>query len=97
MHRWSFDRLFGFIAYKGQLAGLKVEKIDPRHTSQRCSKCGDTRKSNRMSQNRFECHACLLSLNADLNGARNIALKLAVAGMPATVGRPSTGPMSPVS
>ena len=96
MHRWSFDRLFGFVEYKGELAGLKVEKIDPRHTSQRCSKCGDTRKTNRKSQSRFECHACLLSLNADLNGARNIARKLAVAGMPATVGRPSTGPMSPV-
>ena len=96
MHRWSFDRLFGFVEYKADLAGIKVEKVDPRHTSQRCSKCGDTRKSNRKGQDRFECHACSFSLNADLNGARNIARKLAVAGMPATVGRLSTGPMSPV-
>ena len=82
MHRWSFARLFGFIEYKARLAGDRVARVDPRNTSRRCSRCGDTRKRNRKSQGQFLCHECLFPLNADLNGARNIARKFASSGMP---------------
>jgi IS605 OrfB family transposase len=97
MHRWSFDRLFFMVAYKATMKGVKVEKVDPRNTSRRCSKCGDVRKSNRKDQSHFECKSCHATLNADLNGARNIALKFSIAGMPAMDGCLSTSPMSPDS
>ena len=87
MHRWSFDRLFEFVDYKATMAGIRVVKVDPRNTSRKCSKCGDVRKSNRQDQSHFVCHACHLTLNADLNGARNIAQKFASAGMPAEAGQ----------
>ena len=82
MHRWSFDRLFELVEYKAQIAGIKTAKVDPRNTSRRCSKCGDIHKSNRKDQSNFKCKACKYTLNADLNGARNIALKYATGGKP---------------
>ncbi len=47
-------------------------KVDPRHTSQRCFKCGYTSKTNRLSQSQFECQRCGHTDNADYNAARNI-------------------------
>jgi len=87
MHRWSFARLFEFVDYKATMAGVRTEKVDPRNTSRKCSKCGDVRKSNRKDQSHFVCKACHHSLNADLNGARNIAQKFAPAGKPAGDGQ----------
>ena len=97
MHRWSFDRLFFMVDYKATIKGLKVAKVDPRNTSRRCSRCGLTKKSNRKDQSHFECKSCHHTLNADLNGARNVAQKFAVAGMPATDGCLSSNPTSPDS
>jgi putative transposase len=92
LHSWSFAQLRGFLEYKAEEAGCVVGGIDPRHTSQRCSRCGYTARNNRRSQSDFTCRSCGFRLNADLNGARNIAWKH-LAGM-ATCdpgGPPSTG------
>jgi len=45
--------------------------VNPKHTSQRCSRCGFVHKWNRHGLG-FRCGNCGFSLNADLNGARNI-------------------------
>ena len=92
MHQWSFRRLRELLVYKAEARGCRVVGIDPRHTSQRCSHCGHTHRSNRRSQSRFVCRSCGFELNADLNGARNIADKyLAGDGRPVASGPPSTG------
>ena len=75
MHLWSFNRLRDLLAYKAEECGCMVTDVDPRHTSQRCSRCGDIRRSNRRSQSRFKCQKCGFELNADLNGSRNIVVK----------------------
>lgn len=75
MHQWSFNRLRDLLAYKAEECGCVVVGIDPRHTSQRCSRCGHTHRSNRRTQSRFKCRICGFELNADLNGSRNIAIK----------------------
>jgi len=75
LHSWTFAQLYGFIAYKGQERGIRVEKIDPRHTSQTCSKCGHQARNNRRSQSLFLCRLCNYSLNADYNAAKNIRSK----------------------
>lgn len=72
LHSWTFAQLYGFIAYKGQERGIRVEKIDPRHTSQTCSKCGHQARNNRRSQSLFLCRKCKYSLNADYNASKNI-------------------------
>lgn len=75
LHSWAFGQLLSFIAYKAELAGARVVEEDPRHTSQRCSRCGHTERGNRSKQANFACKACGYRTNADLNAARNLAAK----------------------
>ena len=75
---WSFFQLRSFIEYKGLIAGIPVVAVNPRYTSQQCSCCGHTAKSNRRSQSEFRCIQCGFSLNADYNAAINIASRASV-------------------
>ena len=74
INNWSFFQLGQFITYKAMFKGVDVKYIDARYTSQRCSKCGHTCRSNR-KQHSFECKECGFKLNADLNASRNICNK----------------------
>jgi putative transposase len=56
----------------------RVEAINPAYTSQTCSGCGHRAPESRESQSRFRCRACGLTVNADVNAARNIAAGHAV-------------------
>jgi putative transposase len=88
-HGWSFAQLRQFVEYKAEQRGCTVAEVDPRHTSQRCSRCGHTARANRRSRALFQCRACGFTLHADLNAARNIA-----AAYRAGPGRPETGGLS---
>jgi IS605 OrfB family transposase len=83
LHSWSFAQLRSFLEYKAEGQGCWVTGVDPRHTSQACSRCGYILRSNRRSQSLFRCRNCGFQLNADLNASRNIAGKyLAGTGIP---------------
>ena len=69
---WSWNMLEQFLAYKAQIAGVKVKYVSPKCTSQRCSCCGHVHPSNR-NGSKFKCKSCGFQLHADLNAARNIA------------------------
>ena len=71
LHNWTFYQLQQFIEYKAELAGIKVKYINPKHTSQRCSKCGEVKKANRKT-NLYSCQ-CGNHIHSDLNASRNIA------------------------
>lgn len=71
-HNWSFYQLEQFLTYKAEAKGCRVVYVDPRYTSQKCSCCGHTSKSNRKDQTRFKCIHCGYTLNADLNASFNI-------------------------
>lgn len=75
---WSFYDLRTKIAYKAQLAGIKVVLVDPRNTSRMCSACGYISKKNRPNQSTFLCQACGHSCNADLNASMNISVRARV-------------------
>lgn len=77
LHSWSFAQLASFITYKGQERGQRVVFVDPRHTSQTCSRCGYHARNNRRSQALFSCRRpeCGYTLNADLNASYNIRNK----------------------
>ncbi len=94
LHAWSFAQLGSFIAYKAETRGCTVAGVDPRHTSQRCSRCGHTARSNRRTRAWFKCRRCGFDLHADLNGARNVAARYR-----ANLGTPETGepPCQPAS
>ena len=103
LHSWSFFRLLGFARYKAALAGVAVATVDPRYTSQKCSRCGHREKANRRSRGDFRCKCCGFSLHADLNAARNIranhlaSLAIRGTGGPTSTGlsRPDPGDASP--
>jgi IS605 OrfB family transposase len=75
LHSWPFAQLLSFLRYKAKLAGVEVIEEDPRHTSQRCSRCGHTERGNRPKRASFRCQACGYGVHADLNAARNLAAK----------------------
>ncbi len=74
LNRWAFYELEQFIRYKAETVGMAVIGVDPKHTSQGCSRCGHTEKANR-HKHRFLCKACGYELHADLNASRNIRLR----------------------
>jgi len=78
LHSWSFAQLKGFLEYKAEALGCQVVTIDPRKTSQRCSRCGYIYRGNRKSQSEFLCRKCGFHLNADLQASRNIRDKYLV-------------------
>ena len=57
---------------KAACAGRLVAHIDPRYTSQECSRCGCIDPRNRQSQAEFSCIRCGLQCHADVNAAINI-------------------------
>lgn len=89
LHAWTFDQFYSFLSYKAQEKGIQVVKVDPRHTSQQCSRCGHQHRSNRKSQSLFLCRECGYCLNADLNASLNIRNKyLASLGITLASGPP---------
>jgi len=75
LKKWSYYDLQNKITYKAKEKGIKVIKINPRYTSQRCSQCGNIDKDNRKTQKDFLCLICGFKTNADYNASRNIATK----------------------
>ena len=56
---------------KAAYAGSKVVLVDPRNTSQICSRCGLVVKKD-LSERVHSCSECGLSMDRDLNAAINI-------------------------
>ncbi|WP_326830244.1 transposase [Streptosporangium sp. NBC_01810] len=75
LHSWSFQQFGSFIAYKAARAGVPVVYVDPAYTSQGCSACGHVSKKNRPDQATFRCMSCGFAEHADVNAARNIAVR----------------------
>jgi putative transposase len=73
LHCWSFAQLGEFLTYKAKRAGILLLQVDPRYTSQTCSKCGHRDKRNRPDQATFICRSCGVVAHADHNAALNIA------------------------
>ena len=57
---------------------FELELVDPAYTSQECRGCGFVHRGNR-SQDRFKCLSCGLSGHADVNAAKNLVRRSALA------------------
>jgi len=68
LHTWSFYRLAQYIEYKAILAGISVEYVNPKYTSQKCPICGQLNKAN---DRKYRC-GCGYKAHRDRLGAINI-------------------------
>ncbi len=73
INRIPYGKFFHALDCIALRKGVKVSRVNPRHTSQRCSSCGHTEKTNRKTQSLFVCKHCSFTCNADRNASRNIA------------------------
>ena len=71
MSSWPFYQLEQFLTYKSEALGKRVELVDARYTSQKCSQCGHVHSTNR-KRSRFCCKSCGYQQHADINAAYNI-------------------------
>ena len=67
----SWNKLVQYTSYKAVEAGRKVVLVNPLNTSQMCSCCGQTVKKD-LSVRVHSCPYCGLSMDRDLNAAKNI-------------------------
>jgi len=75
LKHWVYPLIMSIIGSKCIEHGVHVKYISPTYTSQRCSKCGWVRKTNRKGK-LFKCDKCGFEHDADLNAALNISLEL---------------------
>jgi putative transposase len=67
----SWTKFISFLRYKAARAGARLIEVDPRNTSQDCSGCG-AKVPKELGDRQHECPHCGLSIDRDLNAARNI-------------------------
>jgi len=79
------------LVHKAESAGLRVEKVDPKYTSQACSGCGDI-VPKPLRERTHKCPECGLVLDRDVNAAINIKNK-AVASLEGA--KLDSGPVCP--
>lgn len=75
LKHWTYTGIFGKLKSYCVDNGVHLNKVSPSYTSQRCSRCGWTRKANRKGS-LFKCDQCGFSSDADFNAAVNISLPL---------------------
>ena len=71
LSNWSYSDLEAKLSYKCQRNGIRVEFVDARYTSQKCSVCKTIDKASRKG-NRYVCRHCGSIMHADVNAAINI-------------------------
>ena len=67
----SWNQFLQYSVNKAEEAGRVVVLVDPKGTSQRCSRCGDVVKKS-LSVRTHSCHVCGLVIDRDENAAINI-------------------------
>lgn len=76
INRWAFYELRQFTQYKANIAGIEIVLVDPRYTSQTCSRCHHVHPEQGKSYRKgkvFKCGHCGFGIDSDWNGALNIA------------------------
>jgi putative transposase len=71
IHDASWSEFFSKLSCKAEEAGRKYVAVSPAYTSQDCSRCHH-RQGMPLSERTYHCPCCLLSIDRDLNAAKNI-------------------------
>jgi putative transposase len=78
VHDASWAMFISMLRYKAEKAGVRLIEVDPQDTTQDCSRCG-TRVPKDLAIRWHDCPACGLSMDRDLNAARNVLNRAGVA------------------
>lgn len=68
----GWGQFVSILRAKAEDAGRIWIEVDPRHTSDRCERCGHAAPENRVTQAEFVCQRCGHAAAADEHAARNI-------------------------
>ncbi len=71
VHDASWGRFISMLRYKAEWAGARLIEVNPQYTTQDCSGC-DARVPKALGDRSHVCPHCGLSIDRDLNAARNI-------------------------
>lgn len=71
VHDASWAMFISMVRYKAEKAGARLIEVNPRNTTQDCSGCG-TLVPKQLGDTHHECPHCGLSIDRDLNAARNV-------------------------
>jgi putative transposase len=86
VHDASWARFISMLRYKAECAASRLVEVDPHDTSQDCSGCG-IKVPKKLDVRWHECPHCGLSIDRDLNAARNILNRAGVGpGLPNVAG-----------
>jgi putative transposase len=86
VHDASWAKFISILRYKAAKAGACFIEVDPRNSSQDCSDCG-ARVHKGLDERQHDCPHCGLSIDRDLNAARNILHRAGVGpGLPNEAG-----------
>lgn len=72
--QWAFAKFVELVRYKAEAAGIWVDTVRAHYTSQECSECGHTTRSN-LSGKEFGCVACHNHTHRDYDAAKMVAKK----------------------
>ncbi|WP_231976131.1 transposase [Streptomyces sp. 3214.6] len=86
---FELHQLGEHLRYKARQAGVPFMEVDPRHTSQRCPRCGHTEKANRSTREHFCCRRCGLAGPADHVAGVNVRNRARSAWVLVTAPAPS--------
>lgn len=67
----AWGLFLNLLSFKAESAGRTAVKVNPAYTTQDCSECGN-RQVMKLSDRQYECPVCGLSIDRDLNAAKNI-------------------------
>jgi putative transposase len=70
----GWNMFANMLAYKAEGAGCRIVFVNPENTSQECSNCHEIVKKD-LTERMHECPFCGLSMDRDLNAARNILIR----------------------
>lgn len=70
----AWNTFIAVLTFKAEEAGKRLIKVDPRYTSQECSRCGTIVKKD-LSIRVHRCPYCGLILDRDVNAAKNVLQK----------------------
>ncbi|MBI3412755.1 MAG: IS200/IS605 family element transposase accessory protein TnpB, partial [Candidatus Aenigmarchaeota archaeon] len=73
----GWNTFANMISYKAESAGCKIVFVDPKNTTKMCSDCGELVEKE-LSERVHNCPSCGLSIDRDLNAARNILIRATV-------------------